>query len=196
MTSAAVRLPRHHCRVQEWLTAAIGVGGTLAGTGLGAGLGYRGALSINSRQRADAQRARVRAARAEYIGALYVAVGEMRDLPPATEPNWLGRALDRLRGEQGAWLARRAAEYRLTGDRYRQVAAGVAMAAARLHVLPLRPELEAAVSASAEYAEKLGVNRTPELLEQWPEVRTMLLKSGAYLNDTDLRAENRSANIP
>jgi hypothetical protein len=70
------------------------------------------------------------------------------------------------------------------------------MAAARLHVLPLRPELEAAVSASAEYAEKLGVNRTPELLEQWPEVRTMLLKSGAYLNDTDLRAENRSANIP
>jgi hypothetical protein len=100
--SAAVRLPRHHGRVQEWLTAAIGVGGTLAGTGLGAGLGYRGALSINSRQRADAQRARVRAALAEYIGALYVAVGEMRDLPPATEPNWLGRALDRLRGEQGA----------------------------------------------------------------------------------------------
>ena len=40
------------------------------------------------------------------------------------------------------------------------------------------PGEQEGVSASAEYAEKLGVNRTLELLEQWPEVRTMLLKSG------------------
>jgi hypothetical protein len=168
--------------VQEWITAAIGVGGTLAGTGLGAGLGYRGALSINQRQRADAQRARVRDVLAEYMGALYVAVGELRDLPPNQPPKRLSHVVDQLRGEQGAWLARRTAEHRLTGDRYRELAARLAIASARLHVLSLKAELESAVSAANEYAEKLGIDRTPELIAQWPDVRASLPASAAYLN--------------
>ena len=180
--SPAVRVGREDDRVQEWITAAIGVGGTLAGTGLGAGLGYRGALSINQRQRADAQRAHVRDALAEYMGALYLAVGELRDLPPNQPPNWLSHALEQFRGEQRAWLARRTAEYRLTGDRYRELAGRLALASARLHVLPLQPELESAVSAANEYAEKLGDDRTADRIAQWPEVRARLLASAAYLN--------------
>jgi hypothetical protein len=166
--------------VQEWITAAIGVGGALGGTGLG----YRGALSINRRQQADAQRAHVREALAEYVGALYISVGELRDLPPNKEPDWLSQALDRMRGEQGAWMARRSAEYRLTGDRYRDLAGRLAMAAARLHVLPLRFELSDAVAAANDYVEKLGADRTPELIAQWPDVRARLLASGAYLNES------------
>ena len=181
-TLATVRFLRETPRVQEWITAAIGVSGTLAGTGLGAGLGYRGARSINQRQRADAQRARVQDALADYVGALYIAVGELRDLPPNRPPNWLSEAIDQLRGERGAWLARRTAEYRLSGDRYRDIAGRLAIAAARLQVQVLQPELESAVSAANEYAEKLGTDRTPELVAQWPNVRATLLASAAYLN--------------
>ena len=106
--------------------------------------------------------------------------------PPNIRPNVISRAIDRARGEQRAWLATRSAEYRLLGNRHREVASSLAIAAARLHVLPLRSELEAAVSAENDYVEKLGTDRTPELIAQWSDIRTRLLESGAYLDVGDL----------
>jgi hypothetical protein len=165
--------------VQEWVIAAIGVGGTLGGTGLG----YRGALSINKRDRQTRLRDQIRSAFAEYLGALYVSVGELRDLPPRQEPNLLDKTADAIRGEQGSFIARRRAEYKLSGDRYREVASRLAAAAARLHVLPLSPELDEAVSAASRYVERLGEQRTPELKAEWPEVRARLLGAVEYLNE-------------
>ena len=118
----------------------------------------------------------------DYLGALYVSIGELRDLPPSREPNLVNQAAGKLRTEQGAWVARRRAERRITGDRYRDVAARFAAAAAHLQTLPLDPELEAAVEAANDYAQKLGEDRSPELIGRWPEVRARLLAASEYLN--------------
>ena len=138
--------------MQEWIISAIGVGGTLAG----AGVGYTGALAISRRDRAAALWERIRAALAIYLGALYASVAELRDLPPNREPNCLDRSADALRGKQGAWLARRRSEFRLAGDRYRQLAERLAAAEAQLQVSPLRPDLRAAIQTANETAKRVA----------------------------------------
>ena len=79
--------------MQDWIVALIGVGGTLGGTGLG----YRGARAINRDDRAAALREQMRTAVADYFGLLVVSVAELRDLPPAKEPNALDQAVDTRR---------------------------------------------------------------------------------------------------
>jgi hypothetical protein len=164
--------------VQAWLTAAIGVAGTLGGTGLG----YRGALAIHRRDRTSALQDRIRSALAEYLGALYASVGELRDLPPSKPLNRLYQAINELRGEQATWLARRRAEYRLTGDRYRDVAARQVAAAAQLQVLPIPPDLRAAVDAANNYVERLAENRSPELIAEWPGIHARLMDAAKSLS--------------
>ncbi len=131
-----VRIRCQDHAVQDWIVPLLGVAGTLAGTGLG----YRGARAINRDDRAAARREQIRAAMADYFGMLVVAVAELRDLPPRQEPARLDRALEHLQGEQGAWIARRRREFRLSGDRYRQTAAELGVAAAKLRTFALPPE--------------------------------------------------------
>jgi hypothetical protein len=100
----------------------------------------------------------------------------------AADPHAVG--VGKLQGEQGAWTARRRAEYRLSGDRYRQLAGQLASAAAQLHVLPMPPDLDAAVAAANQYVEKLSDQRTPELIAQWPAVRALLLAATKKLNES------------
>jgi hypothetical protein len=120
---------------------------------------------------------------ADYFGLLVVSVAELRDLPPRREPNALDQAVDKLRGEQGAWVARRRAEYRLTGDRYRQIASQLAVAAVKLQTLPLPPDIRAAVDARNGYVERLGEDRTPELVTEWAEIHERMVKSLASLEE-------------
>ncbi len=157
--------------MQEWITAAIGVVGTLGGTGLG----YRGAVAISRREREAAQRVQMRSAFGEYLGALYASVGELRDLPDTKPPNWLVRSIDAIRGEDATWLAHRRAERWLTGDRYRELAARQVAAVARLQVLPLPPDVRAAFDAANNYTERLGENRTPALKAEWSEIHARLM---------------------
>jgi hypothetical protein len=49
----------------------------------------------------------------------------------------------------------------LTGDRYRQIASQLAVAATKLQTLPSPPDVRAAVDAGNDYVERLGENRTP-----------------------------------
>jgi hypothetical protein len=177
--TARVRLERQHCCVQEWFTAAISVAGTLGG----AGVGYRGALAINRHDHTAAVRDRARHALAEYLGTLYVSVAELRDLPSNKPPNWLDQKVDALRGEQGAWVARRRTEYKLSGDRYRELAGRLATAAAQLQVLPLPDKVRQAVDAANAYVEQLGEQRTPELKAKWPEIHAGLMAAVKTLED-------------
>ena len=159
--------------MQDWIVALIGVGGTLGGTGFG----YLGARAINRDDRSAALREQMRTAVGDYFGLLVVSVAELRDLPPRKEPNALDQAVDKLRGEQGAWVARRRTEYRLTGDRYRQIASQLAVATVKLQTLPLPPDVRAAVDAGNDYVERLGEDRTPELVKEWAEVHERMVKS-------------------
>jgi hypothetical protein len=157
--------------VQDWITSLIVVGGTLAGTGLG----YRGALAINRRDQASALRDRMRSALAEYLGILYASVAELRDVPANKPPNWLDQAINKMRSEQATWLAHRRAEYRLAGDRYREVPARLGTAIAQLQVLPLPPDVRAAVDGANNYVERLSEDRSPERKAEWSEVHAQLM---------------------
>src|SRR5450755_2616933 len=97
----------------DWISAVIGV----AGTALGAGVGYRGALAIHKQTQRAARASEVRGALADYLGHLYVAVAELRELPASTEPGSLGKFLDKLRGESAAYVTRRRMEFQVTGNR-------------------------------------------------------------------------------
>ena len=163
--------------MQEWVTSLIVVGGTLAGTGLG----YRGALAINRRDHASALRDRMRSAFAEYLGSLYVSVAELRDVPANKPPTWLDRAVDKMRGEQATWIARRRAEYRLAGDRYRELPAQLGAATAQLQVLPLPPDVRAAVDAANNYIERLSQDRSPQRKAEWSEVHARLMDAAQTL---------------
>lgn len=169
--------------MQDWIVPLIGVAGTLGGTGLG----YRGARAINRDDRAMAMREQMRTAVADYFGRLVVSVAELRDLPPPKGPNALDQTVDKLRGEQGAWIARRRSEFRLTGDRYRQTASQLAVAAVKLQTLPLPPDVRAAVDAGTDYVERLGETRTPELLKEWSEIYDQMVKSIASLEEQPRR---------
>ena len=164
--------------MQELITAAIGVGGTLSGTGLG----YRGALAISRRDHAAALKERMRLALADYLGELYISVSELRDMPAVTAPTWFGRKLDEVRGEHAAWLARRQAEYKLTGDRYRELAGRLGRATARLQVLPLPADLRSAVDVATSYVEELAQQRTPGLKAKWSEIHAQLMAAAKALD--------------
>lgn len=165
--------------MQDWITAVIGVCGTVAGTAAG----YRGAFAISRDERKAAMRERMRVALADYFGECVVSVAELRDLPPNKDPNWFDKLINDLRGEQANWLARRRAEYRLTGDRYRELAAGLARAAIQLRALPLPSEARAAVDAATNYVERLGQDRSPEIFAEWPEIHRRLSEAIASLNE-------------
>lgn len=165
--------------MQAWITAAIGVGGTIGG----AAVGYRGALSISRDERVSAQRDRIRAAFAEFFSQCVVSVAELRDLPANKTPNWLDKAVNELRGEQGAWIARRRAEFRLTGDRYRQLAADLGIALVQLRALPLPSEVRATVDAARDYIERLGQDRSPEVIGEWSDIHARLTRASESLNE-------------
>ena len=167
--------------MQEWITALIGAGGALGG----AGIGYRGAVGISRRERTHARKVQMRDAFASYFGRIIVCVGELNDLPPRQEPNALDRDADAIRGEAGSWVARRRAEFRLTGDRYREIAAQAAMATAQLLVLPLPPDVRSAVDTANDYIERLGQDRTPEIKAEWSKIHARLVEAGKALHPAE-----------
>ena len=169
--------------MQEWVTSLIVVGGTLAGTGLG----YRGALAINRRDHASALRDRMSSALAEYLGILYASVAELRDLPANKPPNWLDQAINKIRGEHATWLVHRHAEYRLAGNRYRELPARLGAAIAQLQVLPLPPDVRAAVDAANNYIERLSQDRSPELKAEWSDVYARLMDAAQMLGVEAIR---------
>jgi hypothetical protein len=71
----------------------------------------------------------------------------------------------------------------LTGDRYRQIASQLAVAATKLQTLPLPPDVRAAVDAGNDYVERLGENRTPELTKEWAEIHERMVNSMASLEE-------------
>jgi len=84
----------------------------VAGTLLGAAVGVRGALVISRAERLDATREDVRRTLAGYLGALYPAVAELRELSPRRELPLLVRWLQRPEPSDVAWARQRWREYR------------------------------------------------------------------------------------
>lgn len=156
----------------------IGVGGTL----LGAVVGARGALAVSREDRLHAQREDVRRALAGYLGALYPSVAELRELPPARPESKLESGLKRLERDDVRWVRQRRREHLLYGDRHRELAAKLAAAAAELQVRPMPDALRAAFDRANDYVERLGEQRTPELLNEWASVYADLMQGRGVLD--------------
>jgi hypothetical protein len=73
----------------------------------GAGVGFLGTLTVSADQRREARRKDMHRALADYLGALYPAVTELRELPSNKEPDALTRVIDRMSGEQATWMRTR-----------------------------------------------------------------------------------------
>lgn len=158
--------------------ALIGVGGVL----LGAIVGVRGALVVSRDERRHEQREDLRRALAAYLGALYPAVNELRELPPARPAPRVARWIDSLQPSDAAWARQRRREYRLYGYRHREGGDRLAASVAQLQVRAMPAELRAAVDRANGYIERLGEQRTKELREEWSSVHGDLMRGRQVLD--------------
>lgn len=116
-----------------------------------------------------------------YLGALYPAVAELRELPDVGSPSAVARLQDRIRGETATFIVSRRGERATFGDRPRELAQGVALAIAGLQVLPLPVEVRAAVDAANGYLERLSEHRNTEIKAEWAKIHSQLADAASVL---------------
>lgn len=87
------------------MDAIVGTSLAVAGTLAGAGLGVTGAIRISRQERRAALNDRIRDAFGIFLGAVYPAVAELRELPDVVGIPKLDQAYNRLRGEKATFTA-------------------------------------------------------------------------------------------
>lgn len=112
---------------------AIAVAGTLAGACVGVG----GTLLISRRERQSVLNARMRDSFGVFLGVIYPAVAELRELPDVNGLPAVDKAYNKIRGEGATYVAGRRRERQIFGDGLRDRSHRVAIAVADLQVLPL-----------------------------------------------------------
>jgi hypothetical protein len=138
-------------------------------------------MVIARRERRYSLNARMRDAFGVFLGALYPAVADLRELPDVDGLPKLAEGYNRLRGERATFVANRRREREIFGDVLRDRAHRVAIAVADLQVLPLPQEAREAVDKSIDYLERLGERRTPELKAEWSVIHAQLAGAAALL---------------
>jgi hypothetical protein len=152
--------------VEPWLVALISVAGTL----LGAVIGFGGALKISREGRAEERKKEKRLALANYLAALYQVVGEFRDMPADPPRSKIDDLIDALAGEATTWVRRRRSMEATFGDSHRQLRGQLTTAMANLQLLPLSPELRAAFNEANDYAVRLVEQRSESVKAEWSDV--------------------------
>ena len=152
----------------------------LVGAFGGAVIGLIGALIVDrvqSRRTLGAERKR---AFASFVGALYAAVGEFRDMPPNRQGGLLEKMASTFRTEQAEWVEGRQAIAKAVPQLFTRIDRLLA-ALALLQVLDLPPKVMASVEEAADYAEQLAESRTPERREEWWDIKERLLAAKELL---------------
>lgn len=140
----------------------------------GAAVGLIGALVVDrahGRRMLSSERQRAFAA---FVGALYAAIGEFRDMPPNRHGGLFQRFNSFLRTEQAQWVEAQQGLARTSPQLFNRLDRLLA-ALALLQVLDMPEEAMAAVEEAASYAERLAADRTPARREEWWDVRERLL---------------------
>jgi hypothetical protein len=163
------------------MDALVGECVAVAGTLAGAVVGVAGAARISRRTRREALNDRMRDAFGVYLGALYPAVADLRELPDVNGLPMLDQAVNRVRGEKATFIASRRRERQIFGDGMRNRAHSVGVAVAGLQVLPLPPPVRDAVDVANDYVERLGERRTDALKAEWTEIHEKLVAAAELL---------------
>lgn len=140
----------------------------------GAAIGFAGSLKVNADQRREADRIEKRRALAAYLGALYPAVSELREMPPDKDLDMIGRAIEMLSGEQASWIRTRRALVASSPQMFGRMDR-LAAAMARVQTLAMPATVTQAVEGANDYVVELGRERSEELVAAWPEIRAELL---------------------
>jgi hypothetical protein len=176
--------------METWIALAITAVGTVGGTSLGAVIGLRGARGISREERAEQARAETLRAFTAYFSALVPVVAELRQLPPTPKSSPLADLVDHVRGEAATYIATRRRLQQLGGDGIREQAVGLAAASLDLRLRPLPPEVNEAIDDANNYVERLGQQRSDELVAEWPGIHKRLMAA----ND-ELRALSSEAHL-
>jgi hypothetical protein len=156
--------------------AAAGLIGALGG----AVIGLVGAVLIDVAQRRRALSGERRRAFASFLGALYPAVAELREMPPNRSGGLFERIDSFLLTDQAAWVRTRRGMTAISPHLFSRIDRLLA-AIAILQVIDLPKEVDAAVDEAADYLERLGEHRSPELVGQWPAIHERLLDAADAL---------------
>jgi|SRR6478752_5333871 len=152
----------------------------LVGAFGGALIGLAGALLVDQVQSRRALRTERQRAFAAFMGALYPAVAELRDMPPNRSGGLFERFDSLLSTPQAEWARSRQAIAKISPLLFGRIDRLLA-ALALLQVMDFPEEVMAEIDKAVEYVERLGENRTPERVEEWPVIRERLLDAGDRL---------------
>lgn len=142
---------------------------------------------MNSAQRQAESRRDRREALSAYIGALYPAVGELREMPPNKELDLVNKAIDKLSEEQATWVRTRRALLKISPHLFGRIDR-LSLAFARVQVVGMPPAVMDTIEAAMDYVEDLSEDRSPELIGRWPSLHTELLEAARVV---DRRARSR-----
>lgn len=132
----------------------------------GAGIGLGGTLKVGRVQQREARRKEQEHAFAAFLGALYPAVSELREMPPNREPNLVEKATDLLSSEQAQWARTRRAMLAMSPQIFTRMDR-LSSAMALLQVLDMPEQIMNAVEDANDYVVRLGEDRTPDRLDEW-----------------------------
>jgi hypothetical protein len=167
--------------MDTWIAVAITAVGTVGGTSIGAVIGLRGARAISRDERAEQARAETLRAFTEYFSALVPVVAELRQLPPAPKSSPLADLVDHVRGEAATYIATRRRLQQLGGDGIREQAVGLAAASLDLRLRPLPQRVSDVIDDANDYVERLGNQRSKDLVAEWPGIHKRLMAANAKL---------------
>lgn len=167
--------------MEAWIALVITTLGAVGGTGFGALIGLRGARNISREERAEAARAETLRAFTEYFAALVPVVAELRELPPEPTSSPLADAVAYIRGEAATYIAMRRRQQQLGGDRIRDQATRLAAASLGLRLRQLPPDVTTVVDVANDYVERLGRQRSDDLIAEWPRIYQRLMDANAEL---------------
>lgn len=156
--------------------AVAGLVGALGG----AGLGFISSLKISSDQRREAQRLERQRAFAVYLGALYPAVAELREMPANKEPNVLTKIIDQVSGEQASWMRTRKGVIAMSPHMFGRLDR-LSAAVALVQALDMPASVISAFDRANDYVAALGEERTEERLATWPDIQEQLLAAAQLL---------------
>jgi hypothetical protein len=146
----------------------------------GALVGLLGAWTIDRAQTRRTAQLERRRAFGHFLGALYSAVGEFRDMPPDRAGGLFEKLDSVLTTDQLAWVQARRGIARTSPELFGRLDR-LLLSVAQLQVLDLPIEVSAAVDDATRYVEQLAATRTTAQKEEWWAVRERLLDAGWQL---------------
>lgn len=140
----------------------------------GALIGLAGAWLLDVLQNRRAERKERRRAFAAFLGALYPAIGEFREMPPNREGGLYEKLSSVLQTDQAAWVQARRGIAQSFPDLFGRIDRLLASLAV-LQVLDLSPAARTAIDEATDYAERLAKERSPKVRAEWPEIHDTLM---------------------